>query len=531
MYFINKDRPKITYDPIQKNRDDIYKIINDKKLNSTKEGKLTITIYRSMTCGFIGEACSNNPDDGDKNYNHSLLGFMGNLIALPYANPPASGVYWAYSNLQNAGFVPKTYAAEGVGFGALRPFMNLWKVFRDISYMLLVIVLIAIGFMIMFRMKLNPQTVISVESALPRIVISLLLITFSFPIAGLLVDLMYVLILITIAILGNRGNFFNITEFQNKYVSPNFGTISSGLLPLGFFPTLWMLANSIIALLPKIINQILRTITGVLLGGLFFKWIETSVFKISDSISELGGSIPIGESIMAAAEIVVKILIGILLALIAFGIGYASLGVIIFILVFFTYLFMIFRIFFLLFSTYIRIFLMVVFSPLFMLMEAIPGKNAFGYWFKNLFVDILIFPVVIILFVVSYLIINILPTGGNIWQPPFLTELNPQAFTVLLAMGILFMIPDLVKLMKELLGVKGLPVSLGLGTYFSGVSTAWTGAQSGLGMATSLTQMPIIGNVLIKQAQKGGWLSKVLPPQQGEIMANKVAELLKSSNK
>src|SRR3989339_429608 len=92
LYFIAKDKPTQTFNPIQKNREEIYKVINDQKLYSTKEGKATIAIYKSMMCGMIGEACTDKPEDGDKNYGRSLFGKMTSLIALPYANPPASGM-------------------------------------------------------------------------------------------------------------------------------------------------------------------------------------------------------------------------------------------------------------------------------------------------------------------------------------------------------------------------------------------------------------------------------------------------------
>jgi hypothetical protein len=46
----------------------------------------------------------------------------------------------------------------------------------------------------MFRVKISPQAVITVQSALPKVVITLILITFSYAIAGFLVDLMYVVI-------------------------------------------------------------------------------------------------------------------------------------------------------------------------------------------------------------------------------------------------------------------------------------------------------------------------------------------------
>ena len=83
--------------------------------------------------------------------------------------------------------------AQSYGFHGLTWLQNYWKGFRDISYTLIVLVTIIFAFMIMFRVKLNPQTVISVQSALPKIVIALILITFSYAIAGFAIDLLYVI--------------------------------------------------------------------------------------------------------------------------------------------------------------------------------------------------------------------------------------------------------------------------------------------------------------------------------------------------
>lgn len=93
-----------------------------------------------------------------------------------------------------AGFkiIPEAHAQTGFGFNALKPILELWKVTRNLSYSLLIVVVIAMAFMIMFRVKLSPQTVITVQSAIPKVVMAIILITFSYAIAGLLVDLMYV---------------------------------------------------------------------------------------------------------------------------------------------------------------------------------------------------------------------------------------------------------------------------------------------------------------------------------------------------
>ena len=48
--------------------------------------------------------------------------------------------------------------------------------------------------MIMFRVKVSPQVVITVQSTLPKLVLTIILVTFSYAIAGFLVDLMYVVI-------------------------------------------------------------------------------------------------------------------------------------------------------------------------------------------------------------------------------------------------------------------------------------------------------------------------------------------------
>ena len=86
--------------------------------------------------------------------------------------------------------VPKeAYAAtpEEVFFGAT--ILGLWKQLRNLSYVFFVLMLVIFGFMVMFRYKIDPQTVITVQAALPRIVINLLLITFSFPIGALALKL------------------------------------------------------------------------------------------------------------------------------------------------------------------------------------------------------------------------------------------------------------------------------------------------------------------------------------------------------
>jgi len=65
----------------------------------------------------------------------------------------------------------------------------LWSETRNIAYLFFVVIMIIAGFMIMFRKNLPGQVVVSVGNALPRIIVSLILVTFSFAIAGIMLDL------------------------------------------------------------------------------------------------------------------------------------------------------------------------------------------------------------------------------------------------------------------------------------------------------------------------------------------------------
>lgn len=109
-------------------------------------------------------------------------------------NNPISGVGYVTDTFNRLGFV-STVNAQGFGYNnAGNAFIGMWRATRDISYGLLVVALIAISFMIMFQIKIDPKTVISVQTSIPKIAIAIVLITFSYAIAGFAIDLMYVVI-------------------------------------------------------------------------------------------------------------------------------------------------------------------------------------------------------------------------------------------------------------------------------------------------------------------------------------------------
>ena len=115
---------------------------------------------------------------------------VANFASVMYQAPPASSIqYFAYIK-QKLNIVPQAYA-QGKGAEFLNPIVNLWTIMRNAIYVFYIVIFVALGFMIMFRAKLNPQTVIGISSALPNIIVSLILVTFSFAICGFIIDLAY----------------------------------------------------------------------------------------------------------------------------------------------------------------------------------------------------------------------------------------------------------------------------------------------------------------------------------------------------
>lgn len=119
------------------------------------------------------------------------------LISLVFADRPLSGVSYVKHKIQNFTLTPVAKAqtpGPGFGFSALEPIQSMWKGARDIAFGIFVLAAVVLSFMIMFRVKISPQVVISVQSAIPKLIIALVLVTFSYAIAGFMVDLMYVVI-------------------------------------------------------------------------------------------------------------------------------------------------------------------------------------------------------------------------------------------------------------------------------------------------------------------------------------------------
>ena len=346
------------------------------------------------------------------------------IITSLYQTTPASSTeYLAYvqNNLQNKKVVQSVYADNGYGFTSLQPILSVWKAFRNVAYFFFVLGFILYGFMIMFRIKINPQTAITIQLALPKLIITLLLITFSYAIAGFMIDLFY----LTWGILTNL-------------------LISQGLAP-------------------KWSNFVSGYSVGLgvpMIGGM----IASVKFFINDLWSIL---LPIPQSVAAIATLLVTIL--------SSGL-YMILGLILLIAVLFTFM----KVLWMLIKSYVNIILNIIFSPIILLGNIIPGSKSFGNWIKNILSELSVFISVMTMYLLSFHFMwqfeNLNPESGAMWVPPPLLGqgfsnwglgTNSASALSLLGLGMILMTPKIAEIIKNALQIKDLGYGSAIGEAFA----------------------------------------------------------------
>ncbi len=134
---------------------------------------------------------------------------------------PASSQQYLAHLMENIGLpTPQIVHAQGTGYRMFSPIIRLWQIFRNLAYTIYILIFLVIGFMIMFRTKVNAQTVINIQSALPNLIFTLILITFSYAIAGFMVDLMYFFIYFIVYLAGTN-HLLNSIDTINYFLHHN----------------------------------------------------------------------------------------------------------------------------------------------------------------------------------------------------------------------------------------------------------------------------------------------------------------------
>ncbi len=363
-------------------------------------------------------------------FRRSTLAGLSNIALSTFTNPPATTYAFVNDIGKTLGFMPQVHA-QGIGFSGLSVLLNLWKAFRNIAYALLAVIMIAIGFMVMFRKKIDPKTVVTVQNAIPRIVVALLLVTFSYAIVGIMIDLMYLSIILITSVVGaasggslgkavSVGTSFSIQMPSLSNPNPISGTSTS-------------------LTTPEVTSLLLSGGVGKLLGFFF-----GSGFQAFNDIGSMftGAVGEPGTTIAKYAGPVIGFLIngpkgaaaGTLLS------GPVLLSVILVVILIFGFI----RLVFMLLDAYINIIIALLTAPFQLMMEAIPGTNSFASWFRNLLSKLIAFPITVTLLLVAAILTSE-DNSGAIWAPPLLSNGGgTYGMAGLIGLGMLMIIPTVV---------------------------------------------------------------------------------------
>ncbi|MDO5561526.1 MAG: hypothetical protein Q4G02_02010 [bacterium] len=349
----------------------------------------------------------------------NLFNSVGKMIAWTYQKPVASGSYYVADALDHMGLAPATYA-QGYGYYALSPYLQIWRVFRNLAYIFFTVIVIVIGVLILFRQRIGGQAAVTAQQALPRIVIALLLVTFSYAIAGFMIDLMYWIMYAFASFI--KVNNVGGTTTANELVNGGFSSLFK-MVFWGNWDNIWGTTSALTSELFSDVGKAAGDVVGEFLGKL------------------AGG------------------LTGILASLIIIIVLFVNL----------------FRLLFILLKSYAIVLLNIIFAPMNLMLMAIPGVNTFKKWIMSIIANLSPFVVVFFMIVIMGVTNSVFggadSNSGQGFVPPYTLSPSSGSFTTssigtLVGLAIMLAMPQIVESIKKKLDSGG--------GFFSEVASAAT---------------------------------------------------------
>lgn len=322
------------------------------KLVEQDNNLVAVALPTMGTMAFIPSTYAATSDEvGELSYlqKYGFFGAANDGMVLAMYSLPTSNV----SNHLAQEWIPgqqnstSVYAAED-GFTHL---MNsgiepIWQQTRNVSYVMFVLVLIVIGFMIMFRQKIGGQVAVTVMNTIPNVIVSLLLITFSFALVGLIINLGGVLINVIAGVL-NLGDSAVYLDglgalFQHFFTGGGAGSeINVGAGALG---------------------------TGIV----------ANIVGNSGAVAGLSGIAAGAAAFLSGAIVITSVLVLLVVITVLGAVAYASV-----------------KVFFTLLAAYAGILLDTALAPIYLAVAAIPGQEKVrGDWLRRIIKNVLVFPIV-----------------------------------------------------------------------------------------------------------------------------------------
>jgi hypothetical protein len=388
---------------------------------------------KTQKIGYAPTPVGNSPQVG------GLLGTLSGMIAYTYQPMASTAVYANYLS-DNFGIVKKAYAghggscdpkAVGYGFCGLMPIFHLWEAVRNIAYALLVLALTFIGIGVMLRVKIDPRTVMSIQNQIPKVIVCIILITFSYAISAILVDLMWTTTYAGVNLIVNANPEIRdlnvggetigekaskqLLEIPIVYVNSIFRTDNPGIFHL---------TNQVANFIGDLISDIVKAIMGVDADN-------ESCFRFG-----VPPKIDVGQCVANALGFLAKLAANLI--------------------IFFVFLIALFKLWFNLLKAYVFTLLYIIISPVYIVFGLLPNKPlGFESWLRRFFANIAIFPLTAYILVGARVLMDVYSRGApEQFIPPLIGHNAGSNFGALLALGAILIAPSLQTILREKMGVK-----------------------------------------------------------------------------
>lgn len=487
-----------------------------------------------------GSCLGVDPKSGKIGYSQNQGGIapvMGSLIGSTINIPISSADYASYA-MDNFG-ITKTYAqtttnTTGLGFDRLHPLVSVWARFRDVSYLVFVIGFTIIGLAIVFRVKIDARTVMTIQNQIPKIVMALIMVTFSYAIAGFLIDMMYVvtyLFIITFTSLTPthvdvNANVFSVLNraFQpsihnNELLRVGGGGLGAGSIAYdvgtsGIMNLSLTISRQVITVFTSITTDFLSSTMAALFKIPFTPfnaldlgcevWGNTvgAVFGGIGNITHLS-DIPVIGGLFGSPDC--NFAQSFFEGTIAF-----IFGAIAFLVVLIAILYTLFRVWFTLIKSFAYILIDAMLGPLWITAGIFPGsKLNFSSWIRHLMGHLSVFPMTFGIILLGKTIMDGIASGqGQLFSPPLIGDAlgGNSTIAAFVGFGFIISIPNILDKTRKTIGAIDFGLT-DLKKAFNAanpLAAAQQGSQMG-GTLFGLSHIPGVNKLpLIKSVTVGG---------------------------
>ena len=466
-------------------------------LHTFTQGAL-IEILSAASCLITGVGFTDNgrclgidANTGKLGYVESQGGAIGllssNLGSIVNSVNISSSDYFAY--LSNNFGVAKHAYAQSTGFQQLMPVITLWQTTRNISYLLIVIVFIIIGLGIMLRIQIDPRTVMTIQNQIPKAIVGILLVTFSYAIVGFMVDIMWVSVYFIMRlfaindpalaqVLGNTQtplgdvngsplDFVNVLFGRPELNQPIFG-IPVNLGNIGGF----LVALNASYNIGRLISDMSQSLINSNVLGKALSWIFVTT---PPGFITLFGCIIGGIRFSLGQGLVVPTVTSCIDSAASIAAGVIG-GIIAFLIVIVALFIALVRLWISLIKSMVFIYIDVIFAPLWIMSGVLPGVSGFGSWIRDVIANLAAFPVAIIMFLIAKVLMDavLLNPNGVYFMPPLIGNIGsssgPAMVVSFIAFGLILMTPSAVQMAKDVLRAPSFKYVSAIGASMAGGS-------------------------------------------------------------